>query len=143
MKPKTGLKGTAKDVTPQQGTRRRYTKEELEKLRDRDRELVRGRFVFYESPGAAMKFSYRAYSGDDVATYELVDNQIYSLPLGVAKHLNKNGWYPVHQYAVDEDGKPVQKIGNKVRRFGFQSLEFIDPVDIGEDVVNLTTVENI
>lgn len=108
-------------------------------MRDKDREPVRGKFIFHEVPGGVMSFVYRAYKEDPVERYDLVDNEIYTIPLGVARHLNKNCWYPVHAYQVDDTGKPIMKIGQKVRRCSFQSLEFIDiedmtPVGVGEIV---------
>ena len=106
--------------------------------RDKDREPVKGVFRFYEVPGGTLSFVYKAYKGDPVAHYTLVDGEICTLPLGVAKHLNKNGWYPVHEYKVDEGGAPSMHIGRKVSRFGFQSLEFVDIDDIsptGEPLV--------
>jgi len=112
--------------------------------RDKDREPVKGIFKFYEVPGGGVSFVYRAYKEDQVERYDLVDGQVYTLPLGVAKHLNKNGWYPIHQYATDENGKPIMKIGQKVRRFGFQSLEFVDIDDITEEgKPPLVTVERV
>lgn len=111
--------------------------------RDKDREVVRGIFRFYEVPGGCMSFVYKAYKGDDVQRFDMVDGQVYSVPLGVARHLNKNGWYPVHAYTTDETGKPHQKIGSKVRRFGFQSLEFVDIDDITPIGGPLVTVENV
>lgn len=62
------------------------------------------------------------------------------LELGVAIHLNKNCWYPVHHYEQDAEGKASVRVGRKVRRMGFQSLEFTD-VDLGE-TGNVLTVEN-
>lgn len=99
---------------------------------ERDREKVKGIFRFYECPGGEMSFPFKAYKWDDIQSYTLKDGEVYSIPLGVAKHLNKNGWYPVHKYALNEAGVPLSCIGEKKRRFGFQSLEFIDPAEIGE-----------
>lgn len=119
-------------------------KKSLRWHRDKDREMVRGMFKFYEVPGGQMSFVYRAYKEDKTERYDLVDGQIYSLPLGVARHLNKNGWYPVHSYTTNEQGIPSQKIGEKKRRFGFQSLEFVDIDDLSEDRGSgIVTVENI
>lgn len=106
--------------------------------RDKDREMVKGIFKFYEVPGGTMSFSIKLYKEDQVESYELVDGEIYTLPLGVARHLNKNGWYPVHAYRQTENGTPYAHIGKKVRRFGFQSLEFIDHEDLmqtGEPII--------
>lgn len=119
-------------------------KPNLKYLRDKDREKVKGKFLFHEVPGGTMKFSFKAYREDPVETFTLVDGEIYSLPLGVAKHLNKNCWYPEHSYMTNEDGKSIAKIGKKVRRCSFQSLEFVDIEEmtpVGD--TDLVTVENI
>lgn len=100
--------------------------------RDKDKEPVRGIFRFYEIPGGNVSFCYKAYRGDHVEKYSMNDGEIYTIPLGVAKHLNKNGAYPVHQHLQDESGKPVIGVKKMVRRFGFQSLEFIDPAELPE-----------
>lgn len=116
-------------------------KSKLEYLRDQHRQKVKGLFKFYEVPGGILEFDFLEFKGDPVQHYTLKDGEIYEIPLGVARHLNKNGWYPVHAYEVDPNGKSVQKVGQKVRRFGFQSLEFIDEVDMGEVGSSVITVE--
>ena len=119
-------------------------KPNLKYLRDKDREKVKGIFKFYECPGAQLNFVYKAYKEDEVERFNLTDGMIYTLPLGVAKHLNKNGAYPVHEYLKDETGKVSMKIGQKVRRFGFQSLEFVDIEDLSTDEPSrIVTVEKI
>lgn len=95
-------------------------------FRDKDREKVKGIFRFHEVPGGTLSFCYHAYKGDPVEKYDLIDGHTYELPLGVARHLNKNCNYPVHKYAIDTDGKTLPIIGSKVNRVSFQSLEFID-----------------
>ena len=102
------------------------SKAPLSYQRDKDRQKVKGIFRFYECPGSTMGFVFKAYKGDQVEKYNFVDGQTYEIPLGVAKHLNKNGWYPVHQYIKTEAGGASMRVGEKVRRVGFQSLEFID-----------------
>ena len=112
--------------------------------RDKDREKVRGIFKNYEVPGGNFQFSYGPmYKGDQTERYDLEDGKIYTLPLGVAKHLNKNCWYPEHAHVIDEDGKPIAKIGTKHRRVGFQSLEFLDIDDLNPQGQPLVTVEKI
>lgn len=118
--------------------------------RDKDREMVKGIFHFYEVPGGSMSFVYKQYKEDPVEKFDLVDGQVYTLPLGVAKHLNKNIWYPIHAYMMDENNRPHMRINKKVRRCSFQSLEFVDIDDLSmngthiaaphEDIV---TVEKI
>lgn len=116
-------------------------KPSLKYLRDKDREKVKGIFKFYEAPGNTLSFSIRLYKEDPVETFNLRDGEVYTIPLGVAKHLNKNGWYPIHQYMTDENGNKIAKVGTKVRRFGFQSLEFIDVDDLTPEGTVLSTVE--
>jgi len=115
----------------------------LKYQRDKDREKVKGIFHYYEVPGGQVSFVYRAYKEDPIEKYTLVDNCTYTLPLGVAKHLNKRGWYPIHKYEMSEDGKSSMRIGQKVRRFGFQSLEFVDIGDLETEVSQIVTVEKV
>ena len=108
---------------------------DFKKERDKDREIVKGLFKYYEQPGSFLKFNFRKYKQDQIEEYILWDNQVYSLPLGVAKHLNTNGWYPEYSYMKDDSSVKigmnpslgnVMRISSKIRRFGFQSLEFTD-----------------
>lgn len=116
----------------------------LKHQRERDKQPVRGKFIFHEVPGGSVSFNFKKYKEDDVERYDLMDGQIYTLPLGVAKHLNKNCAYPVHSFTLDENGRPMQKVGQMVRRMSFQSLEFIDdPELIPTGNSGLLTVENI
>jgi hypothetical protein len=127
-----------------QENKKLHTMQKMRDMCDRDREKVKGVFRFFECPGGTLDFCFRAYKWDQVERYNLQDGEIYSIPLGVAKHLNKNGWYPEHHYMMDETGRPHQRIGQKKRRFGFQSLEFIDPEEIGESVeTQLVSVEEL
>jgi hypothetical protein len=118
-------------------------KKDMKYQRDKDREMVRGIFRFYEVPGGSVSFVFRQYKEDPVEKYEMVDGQIYTIPLGVAKHLNKNCWYPVHAYAQDEAGSASVKIGQRVNRVGFQSLEFVDSDDLSTMPESIITVEKM
>lgn len=112
------------------GDKVKMTPLEMRNQREKDRELVRGIFKFYEVPGGSMEFCVKFYKEDPVERFLMFDEGVYTIPLGVAKHLNKNGWYPVHTYQQDERGRASQIIGQKIRRFGFQSLEFVDLADL-------------
>jgi len=119
-------------------------KPNLKYMRDKDREMVKGKFIFHEVPGGTMSFVFRAYKEDPTERFDLIDGQIYTLPLGVAKHLNKNCWYPIHAYQTDENGKSIIKVGQKVRRCSFQSLEFVDIEDLTPvGATDIVTVEQI
>lgn len=145
----TEIKQEPKKTTPKTIPNARY-------LRDKDRELVRGKFHFHEVPGGTMSFSIKIHKDDQVENYTLVDQEIYSLPLGVAKHLNKNCWYPMYGHLTGGDagvhaglssmlyGASGQgmKITQKVRRCSFQSLEFVD-IDEINPVGQIITAENV
>jgi len=108
--------------------------------RDKDRENVRGIFRFHEVPGGSMSFNFKAYKEDPLERFDFIDGEVYTIPLGVAKHLNNNCWYPVHHYAKDESGAPGVRIGQKVKRCSFQSLEFVD-IDELKPAADIVTVE--
>lgn len=127
-----------------QDNKKMQTMQNLRAMCERDREKVKGIFRFYECQGGTLDFCFRAYKWDPVERYTFNDGEMYTIPLGVAKHLNKNGWYPEHSYLLDENGTPKQRMGQKKRRFGFQSLDFIDPAEIGESVeTQLVSVEEL
>lgn len=124
-------------------------------LRDKHKELVRGKFNFHEVPGGTLNFSFKEFKGDKIVRYDLVDGEVYSLPLGVAKHLNKNGWYPTYNFVTGDNSiqtgaavagfsnNNIQKITRKVHRYGFQSLEFIDIDDLPTSSSSIVTVESV
>jgi hypothetical protein len=114
----------------------------LRNMRDKDRQMVKGVFKYYEVPGGSVGFCFKKYKEDPIEKFDLVDGQIYTIPLGVAKHLNSNTWYPIHGHTVDENGVPLQSIKQKVNRMAFQSLEFMDVEDFGSGK-QIITVENI
>jgi len=116
---------------------------------DKDREPVKGIFKYYEVPGGCLEFNYRAYKQDPIEFFSLIDGQVYTLPLGIAKHLNKSGWYPEYEYyksdqtttrAFSPEGH-VMRVSRKTRRYGFQSLEFVDIDDISEVGSGVVMVE--
>ena len=112
-------------------------------LKDKQAEKVKGIFHFHERPGGTLDFDYRFFK-EPVEQYHLTDNELCTIPLGVAKHLNTSGRYPIHEHKVDENGKPVLSIGRRVARYGFQSLEFTDIADLGspDDLIpEVTRVE--
>ena len=117
-------------------------KKELKYRRDRDRQNVKGIFRFNECEGGTLSFVYRAYKEDQVERYDLVDGQIYELPLGVARHLNTNVWYPQHAYLMDKDGKPQMQINKKINRASFQSLEFTD-IKENQENADIVTAQQV
>lgn len=115
-----------KDVTPK--------RLDIEAMRLKAREKVTGRFKFYEVPGGILRFSLLLFKGDKVEKYEMVDGETYTVPLGVACHLNNSGSYPVYDYVKTEQplraeniGEGIQmRVSKKIHRYGFESLQFMD-----------------
>lgn len=91
----------------------------------KDAEMVKGVFKDYEVPGGNLSFSYRKYKGEDITRYDMIDGHVYTIPRGVAKHLNSSCWYPEYDH-IKGEGSTNYAIKKKVHRFGFQSLEFMD-----------------
>jgi len=118
-------------------------KESLKYQRDKDRQPVKGVFRFYEVPGGTVSFNFKKYKGDPVERYDLRDGEIYTLPLGVAKHLTKNGNYPVHSHMKDSNGTVSMRVGQKVNRFGFESLEFMDIEDLPNKADEIVIVDEV
>lgn len=116
------------------------TKMKNQKL-DRDREIVTGRFQYYEVPGGELSFTFRKYKEDRVERYSMKDGEVYRVPRSVATHLAKECWYPVHHYKIDDSGKPSQDIGQKKKRFDFIPIDFIMEPDAGDK--QLVTVRNL
>lgn len=102
----------------------------LRYMRDKDRQKVKGIFRYHEVPGGVMGFVFKAYKEDKVESFKLRDGEVYELPLGVAKHLNKNCSYPEYAHLVSDTGMPIETIGKQIRRCSFQSLEFVDVDDM-------------
>jgi hypothetical protein len=140
------------DLTPKKPISKK-TKEEQEKAhkyqRDKDREMVKGRFLFHEVPGGVLSFPFKKWKEDEVEVYHLTDGQIYTLPLAVAKHLNQNCAYPEYGYIQGEPGTVggfshvghTMKVTKWIRRTSFQSLEFLDIPDLDSTGGKIVTVE--
>jgi hypothetical protein len=143
----TGLPATPRPfhqlTSTEQEEARRTLPAKLKYMREKDKELVRGRFKYYDCPGGEMKFVFRRYKGDKIDHYKLIDGQIYSLPLGVIKHLNKDCFYTIHAHATDKDGRPIQVIGKKVQRCEFVPMEFVDIEDLSPAGTELVTVQHL
>lgn len=138
----------SKDLTKKTTTK---TAEDMEKERKRMREKVTGIFRFHEVAGGSLPFVYREFKGDPIEKFVLYDGEVYTLPRGVARHLNKNGWYPEYGFCKN-DGSTDLKVAawngdnieqrpvRKVRRFSFQSLEFTDIEEADKGIIQIATV---
>lgn len=135
---------TKRELMSNQTTdKNKKAKESLKYQRDKDRQMVKGIFRFYEVPGGSMSFNFRKYKDDPIERYDLIDGQVYTIPLGVAKHLTTNGNYPIHKYMKDEGGNVSMRVGQKVNRFGFESLEFMDIDDLPNQSSEIVTVDEV
>lgn len=126
-------------------------KPSLEEQRLKDREMKRGIFKYHEVPGGVLRFPFKKYKNDPVEHFELYDGQIYSLPLGVAKHLNDNCWYPEYDFIPGDNsgvrmdssyvGNVAMRAMKKIRRTSFSPLEFMSEEDFGPS--NIVQVEQV
>ena len=105
---------------------RKITKNEINSMKEKDHQPVKGIFRSFEPRGGSMTFAFKKYAGDDVLHYTMTDGDTYTIPLMVAKHLNQNCWYPKHTHVLDSNGKPSVEVGQKVQRCSFESLEFCE-----------------
>lgn len=102
----------------------------LDAKRAEERKLVRGIFRFHEVPGGQMDFMFRKYKGDELTKYSMKDGEVYEVPLGVARHLNTNCWYPIYGHndksQQEVAGSAIMSVKEKIRRCSFQSLDFVE-----------------
>jgi hypothetical protein len=150
-------------VATPQSTTKKISREELakqiKKMRDRDSEMVTGIFKNLENPATnggrgSVIFSYKYYPGQENEVYELWDGERYTLPRGVARHLNNNCFYKEYQHmpgefgqqgirgATSNDGRiqtNTLQMAKKVHRYAFHSLEYMDD-DVDMYPANLTEV---
>ncbi len=139
------------NITPTTNTTIKKEKPNYKYLRDKDRQMVKGIFRFHEVPGGSLSFSFKCWKEDPVERFDMVDGAVYTIPLGVAKHLNKNVSYSEYGFLQGESGTigafshagHVMKVTKKIRRCSFQSLEFIDLDDIGGIDSTLVQVETL
>ena len=95
-----------------------------------------GKFLCFEPRGGSLTFPFRKYKWDDMKQYTFQDGETYTVPLGVARHLNGidilakdlNGAtnscsYPNHHYEQDKAGKTSIAVGKFTRRYAFQAME--------------------
>lgn len=107
--------------------RKRDLKDKINREREEKAQMVTGKFLFNECPGGELKFCYREYPGDQLVHYTMKHDNIYTIPLGVARHLNDRCAYYEYQHNID-GGKTVDAknmyIQSKVHRTSFIPLNF-------------------
>jgi|GEM_PF-1735640 len=128
------------------------TKDKLQAFIEEETKVVRGRFRCFDNPGSSVRIQVRKYKGVPMFDKTMIDEGTYDVPLYVARHLNGvdatathiNGQvntcsYPIHgfksvgdnlpagQEVMGPDGVtivPKDHIAKRVRRYGFESLEY-------------------
>ena len=119
-----------KDLTPKK--RGRPAAEDFEaRLRrewEHDSKLVRGVFRRHDGNTDPLEFSYKKYKWDKLERYKLFHNQVHTIPLGVARHLNDDCKTPIYGHiasleAADATSKEAPVIGYN-NRFSFAGTEF-------------------
>jgi len=85
--------------------------------------MVRGKFRNYENPGMPIKFS---FTDDErpAQIYTLHDGKDYELPINVVKHVNSTCCVQKNEFAIDANGKPLERIGQIERRYGIENFDF-------------------
>lgn len=115
---------------------RYYTDEEkreiIQKMRNRDEEMVTGTFISYEDRrdnirNNKLKFTYKKYDGE-VEYYELADGVRYCLPYGVADHLQNHCHGYSYNHLNDEMFKEVQQAFNPQGKMIFSQPHVKEPV---------------
>lgn len=96
----------------------------VEAAHQEDSKLVKGVFKNIECPGGDVTFSIRLYRGDPIRTYNFVDGTEYEIPLGVARHINRQCRYKKHKWLVDKDGNKMIGADKPFERYSFVSNDF-------------------
>ena len=92
--------------------------ESIEAMTPEKDRSVTGTFVNIECPGQPQKVCGIYYKGMKYFEKVFEDNQIYSIPLSVARWINERIYHEQHNYLVDEKGNPI-KGGRKQARCKF------------------------
>jgi hypothetical protein len=111
---------------------KKISRDEMIKLRQEGNRKVKGVFRCFEPMGGSIKFSFKAFPGDPIVTYSLLDGETYDLPLCVAQHLRNNCSYPTLAYVLDGEGKPVVNVAKCNQRCTFEATSFLTAMGDGE-----------
>ena len=114
------------------GTRKALSSEEkkkasnlIEKERVENAKPVTGVFKNLEAPSGDLEFVYREFKGDPLRSYYFKDGETYTIPLGVAKHINKQCKYKRSKYLLDKNGVPAISSDKPIQRYQFVSTDFM------------------
>ncbi len=97
----------------------------IEEMRRRDQEMVTGVFRFVELPGGTVDLNYRLHKGEPIKKYIFRDGEEYTIPRGLADHLNNNCGHFEASHLVDAQGVPVINAkAKRIQRIVFSSKNF-------------------
>jgi hypothetical protein len=80
--------------------------------------MVYGSFLNVECPGQSEKITCRYYKGQELFCQVMNDNEYYTIPYSVSRHINERCFIESHKYLLDAQGNPL-KTGKKTARFKF------------------------
>lgn len=115
-------------------SKKKRSKEELidaedkrQKMMEDDSRMVTGIFKNLEAPGGDLEFTYRKYKEEPFRVYHFDDGKTYTIPIGVAKHINNMTAVPEREYAKGPDGAKALYtiIKSKRQRYQFLSTEYM------------------
>lgn len=104
---------------------KKKSSEMIETARKADAKLVKGVFKNLECPGGDLQFAYHAYKGEPTRVYHLVDGKEYEIPMGVAKHINRQCKYKRSKHLIDKEGNQMITADKPIERYQFVSTEFM------------------
>lgn len=109
-------------LTPEQ---KKKASDMIETARKIDAKLVKGIFKNLECPGGDLQFAYHQYKGEPTRVYHMLDGQEYEIPMGVAKHINRQCKYKKSRHLVDKNGNKMITADKPIDRYQFVSQEFM------------------
>lgn len=71
-----------------------HLKDEMERQRIYDSQLVTGKFINRRAPGNSVKLPYVKYATDPVKWYPFEDGKVYDIPRGFAEQINEHYYRP-------------------------------------------------
>ena len=117
--------------------RGKISDEEIGRLREIDRQPVRGIFRNFESPNVSKTFIFNKYKADPMEAYTLKDGEEVTIPRGVAHHLIENGTIHTFKHSVDKLSGRVIKKPMDIRRYTFESTAFLDEMKSSKRILTL------
>lgn len=117
-------------------------------------QLLRGIFLFHETPGGVLNFPAKAFKGQQVEFFSLEDNKEYELPRWVVQHINSSVRYPIYQELPKESGFQqgviASRFGGRVQpmrarkwvpRASFQPIDFYGNKSVKSNQEEIEIVE--